>query len=424
MAGRSGRRNKQNRPTQQTQKKNVQPVKTVKKVTKQTTYAPPPGGTIKNVNKTAARDVGIALDRPMEEIARAGNEAYKQYVHNDTRVDSAYRGLENMLGQNFGMVQNDFGQAMGNLNQNLQGLNAQGNPYAQAAGPQGPAMAPQIAAEQAAAGQVNSDVGQAALGTMGAMQASNAMYQGSIMNQAGMERANHRRNYLEQYRDTVDALRNRRLDIFEDYPEMLESRQDELRQRKFDERLQLAQYGLNEQQVSSGDKLRKFLADWIEGELGGGGRGRNNGGGRTERISGGQNQKGEDVVGSADTGTGGSAADLPGYGGGGGKLSMLSDRRDMISESISGVDENYGYNDERGGFLNYEKRGGVWYANFGDGSSLPINSSQVAGQGAESLQNMLQRRRRTNRKIDKIETRRRRKSRQAGATQRQGRRNR
>lgn len=418
MGQRSGRRNKDERPTQKTVKK-----KTVTKVKKATypAYVPPKKGTIKNVNKQAERDVGLALDRPLEEIARAGNEASKMYEHDDTRVNSAYKGLENMLGQNAFMVDNNFAGAMGNLNQNLQGLTAQGNPFAQAAGPAGPAMQPQLQAEQQAAGQVNSDVGQAALGTIGTMQATNAMHQGSVMNQAGMERAMHRRNYLEHYRDTVDALRNRRLDLFEDYPEMVESRADELRQRKFDERLQLGQFGLNAQQMAGSDKLRKFLADWIEGELNGGGGGGGGGGGnnsQTRRISGGKDKEGNDTVGSADTGTGGTAAD--GYKPS--KLDRLENRRDMISESISGIDENYGYNDDHGGFLNYEKRGGVWYANFQDGTSMPINSDQVAGSGAGSLQNMLQRRRRTNKKIEK--RRGRRNGPNAGPTRRQGRRNR
>lgn len=174
-----------------------------------------------NVRRRARRDVRVANQPLFNELDRVEDQAKDQLEEDQGRVGTIYDALAKELA---GLQQPGYAQIGSDLTAQLGELTSM-------LGSSGPA------GELAAAGNLFGGIGAGGLTQLASDRSRNLAYGTSVKRQAAVERATLRKNYLEDFRDLVDELSQRRLDVRGDMQAQILARIDELRDRKFQHRL-------------------------------------------------------------------------------------------------------------------------------------------------------------------------------------------
>lgn len=236
-----------------------------------------------DISKQAANDIDLALHPYLAQIDRAQTDAQQQYQKDVTRTGNIYQGLQNDLAP----LDNQYNAAAKDISGNLSdSLGALAKDI-----PSGG-----FGQENKAFSDAFGAAGASGLGMLASDAARQAAYQGGAQTQAAAEQASTQSNFLGDYQDALDQLRNRRMDVTEQAPKMVTSRLDELTQNALEGNLSVQQFLQNAKQAAASRKsdraLQQFLMKQIGGQSsggngGGGGGGGGNGGGNKNNKGGG-----------------------------------------------------------------------------------------------------------------------------------------
>lgn len=352
-----------------------------------------------NVQKAAENQVALSQQGLLDEIAAQQNATWDQYQEADRGAQSIGEGAMNMFSKPQAL-QNNFQQAGQTFNQNLQGMPGMDAMQGSA----GPAagLAPENQAQQALGAQLGSNTHAALMG----QQQQALQSQAGNRDQFAVDLATRRANYLEKAQDALQALNEGRLDVLQDDPMQILAQRNTLADQRFGQESARFGMGMDYEQMSSDDALRKAIQKLIRGELGGGG-----GGGGNNRPPGGgdgnpQNnantgvqgpQSGQNPRNGTNTGTQGPQ----GGGGQGGPLSLqeLLDRRQGYNQNIRSWDERYGIPE----VASWEKMktldGNYWQANYPGGGGTMLRDLVDDPNTRAAMRHVLNKRKATQTKI-------------------------
>lgn len=205
------------------------------------------------LQKRARRDVMFAIDPILDEIKRQQEITEREYEQNASRVENIYSGLGDELaplGTQYqkaaqgisGDLNASLGELAGLLAPNVESANAYINPGAEAAA--GAGMFGAIGA----GGQ-----------TMLASDRSRQLgWDTSLQREVPLQSAQYEKRFLQDFRETIDDLKNQRFDVMQDVPSQVLARLDQLRDSKRQNRLAKAELELREQIADrEGDRADK-----------------------------------------------------------------------------------------------------------------------------------------------------------------------
>lgn len=210
------------------------------------------------LQKRARRDVRLSVDPVLDEIARQQSQAERDYNENVGRLGNIYGGLREdlkPLGSQYQSqvqdISHDFNKSLGGLaNLLAPSLEAyRGLSPEDAAGAQ-QQFTSQVAPENSAAVGMFGTVGATGQEMLASDRSRNAAYQTSSMRQVGLQQHDYERQYLQDYRDTIDDLQASRQDLINATPQQILARLDQLREQRRQNRLANAEL-----------QLRKEIAD-------------------------------------------------------------------------------------------------------------------------------------------------------------------
>lgn len=199
------------------------------------------------LQKRAKRDVNLAFKPELREIDRAGSKAKDDLNDAQKRIGNTYDALQ----QNLAPLTSQYGDQYQGIVSGLQSQMAElgGN---LGFSPDALGVAGAGAEGDAAKGMLGT-IGGTGLGSLANDYMRNASYQTSVQRQGEIERATTRKRYLEEYRDLIADLDERKLDIQGDKASAIIQRLDELRDRRRGNRLQ-------KRELKTAEKL--FERDW------------------------------------------------------------------------------------------------------------------------------------------------------------------
>lgn len=203
------------------------------------------------LRKRAQRDVEFANQPYLDELERQERLGKDDLNENQERVNSIYDALAaELTGINF--------------NQGAQGIADQYSSdisgLADLLGTSTPA------GEQAAAAGLLGNLGAGGLTMLASNAQRNVAYNASTKRQGAIERSTLRRNYLEDYRDLLDDIKNARIDVKQNMGQQLQTRLDDLRDQRFSRRLQERELAVAEEQFNKQFGLQKRQVDNEESE--------------------------------------------------------------------------------------------------------------------------------------------------------------
>ena len=216
----------------------------------------PPDAPQYNVNQQAERDVSLANQPVLQEIAGQANQVRDTYGEMDVGARNIHGMLSNELNALPGVGQQYQDTARG-LNKNLGGLAKQMGDFG---------MGPQWEA-QADAGAFAAQ-GEGAQTLLAGQMARSQDWTRGVKAQTGVDLANRRANYLETMRDSIEKLQQQRMGVFSGMDDQLKQRQNELTDQRFQQGLGLWETGLQAEQQVNDNELRDALINMINKQNG------------------------------------------------------------------------------------------------------------------------------------------------------------
>ena len=210
------------------------------------------------LQKRARRDIKVAYQPYLDEIDRQREQEEREYGQNTERVGDIYKALQSTLAPLGGQYDTQAQKIAGDLTTQLGSLSGLLKPLSLG----DPTLTGQDAAAanaqytQMAAPEVNANLG--AFGALGAGgqtllasdRSRNLGYQTSTQRQVGLDRNAIEKDFLQDFRDTMDDFRAQRMDLVNRQPGEILARLDQLRQSRKDNRLAQAEL-----------ELRRSIAD-------------------------------------------------------------------------------------------------------------------------------------------------------------------
>lgn len=200
------------------------------------------------MRRRAKRDVNLAFRPELREIDRAKEESRDTYEEADARIKDVYDTLQANLAPLSGQYDQAYQGIVGDLTGQLGGLSSMlGVTNAQSG----------AGAEGQAGMNAFGTLASGGLNLLASDRMRNVGYQTSTQRQGELERATLRKNYLEDFRDTIDELKNMRIDVQGDKKAALIQRLDELRDQRFSRNMQRRELSIAEEQFNKTFNLEK-----------------------------------------------------------------------------------------------------------------------------------------------------------------------
>lgn len=200
------------------------------------------------LQQRAQRDVRLAFRPEMRAIDRAQDQARDDYEEADNRIKEIYDSLQANLAPLYGQYDAQSQQITQDLTGQLQQMSSMMGMT--------PAMTGAAAEGQAAAGAFTG-IGAGGLSLLASERSRNLGYQTSTQRQGELERATLRKNYLEDFRDIVESLKEREIDVQGDKASAIIQRLDELRDQRYSRGMQERELDIAEQQFNKTFRLNK-----------------------------------------------------------------------------------------------------------------------------------------------------------------------
>lgn len=200
----------------------------------------------------ARRDIRMANDPLIEEIARAREQEIRDYEQEQEHMAAIYQALNNQIaplgGEYDAAMQGiigDYGASMGQMGEILgPGYDMAGVPAEDGAA--AAAVNAQLAAQEAPGVGMVGAIGEGGHMLLANDRARNAAYQTSLQRQSGLDRMATERSVLQDHMQVLDDLRQQKLDVTKDIPTQIMQRLDQLKQERFQNRLARDEFGLRE----------------------------------------------------------------------------------------------------------------------------------------------------------------------------------
>lgn len=198
--------------------------------------------------KRARRDVRLAFQPELRGLKRAEEDVRDDYGEADTRIKEVYDALQQNLAPLTGQYDTAYQDIVGDLTGQLSGLSSMMGVTPAQEG----ATAEGLAGKEAFTG-----IGAGGLNILASDRLRNVGYQTSVQRQVEIERATLRKNYLEDMRDLVNDIRERKLDLRGDMKGAFVQRLDELRDTRFSRNLSRRELDIAETQFNKEFGLQK-----------------------------------------------------------------------------------------------------------------------------------------------------------------------
>lgn len=235
-----------------------------------------------DINKAATNQVNMADQPILNEIAAQQRGAYDLWKEQDRGSRSIAQGAMNMFSRP-GEIGRQFDNLGQTFNQNMQGVVGQQDDFDGGAGQDVPALA----GEEMAQNQMMRGLGfntHAAL--MGQAQTAVTNQRG-LQDQFAVDLATRRANYLEDFQDQIQALREGRLDALKDNSMQILAQRNTLADQRFGQESARFGMGMDYETAQQDRDFAKALQRLIKKEMGRGGGGGGGGGGGRRRNQGG-----------------------------------------------------------------------------------------------------------------------------------------
>jgi hypothetical protein len=224
----------------------------------------------RKVYRQAARDVRLSNKPSLQAIKRETKRGTNEFGDYMAAADSAYRGLINELqGLNpqYNQISNNIADTLNTQLSGLAGLLGTANPEPAPEGsPEGIAYGTP-AGEAAAAAGLYGTLGAGGLELLASQRQRNLGYTTSAKRQGAIERETAQTNLVQDYKDFLQEMRDRRLGITSTMPVEIRQRMDQIRQQNLQNRLARQQMALAQQEAASNAALNEFLSSQISGLL-------------------------------------------------------------------------------------------------------------------------------------------------------------
>jgi hypothetical protein len=175
----------------------------------------------------------MAIDPILEQIERAQTGAGRDYEQATSRIEDVYKALANELAP----LQNRYDQSAAGIQQDL---------TSQLGGLAG-LLSPQSGAgpgEASAATDLFATLGAGGQQMLASDRSRNLGYSTSTARQVPLDATELQRNYLQDYQDLIDDLKQQRVDVMQDVPTQVLARLDALRSARQQNRLANAELEL------------------------------------------------------------------------------------------------------------------------------------------------------------------------------------
>lgn len=231
------------------------------------------GGNKKNkrkagpLQKRARRDVMFSIDPILDNIRREQERSEREYEQNASRVENIYSDLGREL-QRAGAGYDPRAQQIAtDLNTSLAGLTGMLAPNAESATTLNPSGQ---AAEAAAATGMFGAIGGGGQTMLASDRSRQNAWDTSLQREVPLQSADYERRFLQDFRDTIEDLKQQRFDTMQDVPTAVLQRLDQLRDARKQNRLAQSELELRQQianrEHKSAKKANEAGMDILEGE--------------------------------------------------------------------------------------------------------------------------------------------------------------